>query len=80
MSLTDRLLQIANLILLALCLIALEFYSCRVKNLENEIRAESSALRYEMVESEERCRRLSYTCIDLVNHIYTEGGNYGERD
>ena len=80
MSLTDRILQIAELLLLCLCLIVTEIYCMRVKNLENEIRAESSALRYEMGESEERCRRLSYTCIDLVNHIYIEGGNYGERD
>jgi hypothetical protein len=76
MSLTDRLLQIANLILLALCLIALEFYSCRVKNLEKHINAESSAIRYEIKETEERCRRLSYTCIDIMNRKVLEGGTY----
>ena len=80
MSLTDRLLQIANLVLLALCLIVLEFYTCRVKNLEKRLNAESSSLRYEVKETEERCRRLSYTCIDVVNRKILEGETYGEEE
>jgi hypothetical protein len=50
----------------------------RAKNIERELKAEVSALRYELGESEERCRRLSYTCIDVVNRKILERGNYGE--
>lgn len=78
MSLTDRLLQLISLVLLALCLIVTEVYSMRAKNIERELKAEVSALRYELGESEERCRRLSYTCIDVVNRKILERGNYGE--
>ena len=76
MSLTDRIIQLASLVLLVLCLIATEIYSMRAKNIERELKAEVSALRYEFGESEERCRRLSYACIDVVNRKILEGGNY----
>ena len=78
MSLTDRILQLVSLVLLALCLIVTEVYSMRAKNVERELKAEVSALRYELEESEKRCRRLSYTCIDVVNRKILEGGQYGE--
>lgn len=78
MSLTDRIIQLVSLVLLALCLIITEVYSMRAKNVERELKAEVSALRYELEESEKRCRRLSYTCIDVVNRKILEGGNYGE--
>lgn len=78
MSLTDRILQLVSLVLLALCLIVTEVYSMRAKNIERELKAEVSALRYELEESEKRCRRLSYTCIDVVNRKILERGNYGE--
>lgn len=78
MSLTDRILQLVSLVLLTLCLIVTEVYSMRAKNVERELKAEVSALRYELGESEERCRRLSYTCIDVVNRKILEGGQYGE--
>lgn len=78
MSLTDRILQLVSLVLLALCLIVTEVYSMRAKNVERELKAEVSALRYELEESEKRCRRLSYTCIDVVNRKILEGGKYGE--
>ena len=78
MSLTDRILQLVSLVLLTLCLIVTEVYSMRAKNIEKELKAEVSALRYELGESEERCRRLSYTCIDVVNRKILERGNYGE--
>ena len=78
MSLTDRIIQLVSLVLLALCLIVTEVYSMRAKNVERELKAEVSALRYELEESEKRCRRLSYTCIDVVNRKILEGGNYGE--
>ena len=78
MSLTDRILQLVSLVLLVLCLIVTEVYSMRAKNIEKELKAEVSALRYELGESEKRCRRLSYTCIDVVNRKILERGNYGE--
>lgn len=78
MSLTDRILQLVSLVLLVLCLIVTEVYSMRAKNVERELKAEVSALRYELEESEKRCRRLSYTCIDVVNRKILEGGQYGE--
>lgn len=78
MSLTDRIIQLVSLVLLTLCLIITEVYSMRAKNVERELKAEVSALRYELEESEKRCRRLSYTCIDVVNRKILEGGNYGE--
>ena len=78
MSLTDRIIQLVSLVLLALCLIVTEVYSMRAKNVERELKAEVSALRYELEESEKRCRRLSYTCIDVVNRKILEGGQYGE--
>lgn len=71
--------QLVEMALLLICLIATEIYSMRVKNLENEVRAEVSAMKYEVRESEERCRRLSYTCVDVVNRKILEGGNYGEQ-
>ena len=79
MSTFDRVMQLVEMTLLLICLIATEIYSMRVKNLENEVRAEISAMRYEVREYEERCRRLSYTCIDIVNRKILEGGNYGEQ-
>ena len=78
MSLTDRILQLVSLVLLVLCLIVTEVYSIRAKNIEKELKAEVSALKYELRESEERCRRLSFTCIDVVNRKILERGNYGE--
>lgn len=78
MSLTDRILQLVELVILCLCLICTEIYSMRAKNVERELKAEVSALRYELEESEKRCRRLSYTCIDVVNRKILERGNYGE--
>ena len=78
MSLTERIIQLVSLVLLTLCLIITEVYSMRAKNVERELKAEVSALRYELEESEKRCRRLSYTCIDVVNRKILEGGNYGE--
>jgi hypothetical protein len=77
-SLTDRILQLVSLVLLVLCLIVTEVYSIRARNIERELKAEVSALRYELGESEKRCRRLSYTCIDVVNRKILERGNYGE--
>lgn len=78
MSLTDRILQIVELVLLALCLITTEIYSMRAKNLERKFEAESSVLKYEMKESEDKCRRIYYTCIDVVNRKILEGADYGE--
>lgn len=78
MSLTDRIIKLVSLVLLALCLIVTEVYSMRAKNVERELKAEVSALKYELEESEKRCRRLSYTCIDVVNRKILERGNYGE--
>lgn len=80
MSTSDRVLQLVELALLTLCLIVTEIYSMKVKNLERQFRAEKSALEYELKESEERCRRLSYTCIDVVNRKILEGGYYGEEE
>ena len=80
MSTLDRVLQLLELALLCLCLIVTEVYSMRVKNLERRFQAETSALKYEVKESEQRCRRLSYTCIDVVNRKILEGGNYGENN
>ena len=77
MTTKDRVLQLVELALLCLCLIILQLFSIKAKNLENELRAENAALRYEVRESEERCRRLSYTCIDMVNRKILEGENYG---
>lgn len=79
MSTFDRVMQLVEMALLLICLIATEIYSMRVKNLENEVRAEVSAMKYEVRECEERCRRLSYTCVDIVNRKILEGGNYGEQ-
>lgn len=79
MSTFDRVMQLVEMALLLICLIATEIYSMRVKNLENEVRAEVSAMKHEVRECEERCRRLSYTCIDVVNRKILEGGNYGEQ-
>lgn len=79
MSLSDRILQLVELVLLCICLILVEVYSMRTKNLEKKLNAESSALRYEVKESEERCKRLSYTCIDVVNRKILEGVQYGEQ-
>ena len=76
MSITDRVLQIVELVLLCLCLVVTEIESMRMKNLEKQFMAETSALRYELKECEERCRRLSYTCIDVVNRKILEGGDY----
>lgn len=78
MNTFDRVLQILELGLIVVCLIVIEIYSIRVKNLENELRTEVSAMRYEVTESEDRCRRLSYTCVDIVNRIVLEGGDYAE--
>lgn len=79
MSVGDRVLQLVELLLLCLCLVIAEVESMRSKNLEKQFIAETSALRYELKECEERCRRLSYTCIDVVNRKILEGGDY-DRD
>lgn len=76
MSLTDRILQLLELVLLCLCFITTAIYSMRVKNLENEVRAEMAALRLENKECVEQCKRISYTCIDMVNSNFWEGENY----
>lgn len=78
MNITDRILQIIELLLLCLCLAVTEIHSMKVNNLEKELRAETSALRYEVGESEGRCRRLTDTCIDIVNRKIYEGGNYAD--
>ena len=78
MSLTDRVIQIIELVLLCLCLIATEFYSLRAKNLEKQLKAEKAALRYEMQESVEKCNRIAYTCIDVMNRKILEGADYEE--
>lgn len=73
MSLSDRIIQLATLILLLLCLITTCIYSMRVRNLENEVRAEMAALRLANRESVEQCKRISYTCIDIMNSNLWEG-------
>lgn len=76
MSLTDKILHLAELCLLLLCLVTTAIYSMRVKNLENEVRAEMAVLRQESKECVEQCKRISYTCIDMVNSNFWEGENY----
>ena len=76
MSLTDKLLHLAELVVLCLCIILMGINSMKAKNRESELNAEISALRYEVKESEERCKRLSYTCIDVVNRKILEGADY----
>ena len=76
MSLTDKILHLAELCLLLLCLVTTAIYSMRVKNLENEVRAEMAALRLESKECVEQCKRISYTCIDIMNSNFWEGENY----
>lgn len=75
MSLTDRIIQLVELILLCLCFIGSAIYSMRVKNLEKRLEAESAALQYEVKECEERCKRMTYTCIDILNQKILEGEN-----
>lgn len=76
MSLTDKILHLAELCLLLLCLVTTAIYGMRVKNLENEVLAEMAALRLESKECVEQCKRISYTCIDMVNSNFWEGENY----
>jgi hypothetical protein len=78
MSIADRILQLVELLLLCLCLIVTEIHDIKVGNLEKELKARTDALRYEVGESEERCRRLTDTCIDIVNRKIYEGGNYAD--
>lgn len=75
MSLFDRVLQLIELLLLCLCLITTGIYSIRVKNLERRLEADNAALMYEVGECEERCKRMTYTCIDILNQIVLEGEN-----
>ena len=53
MSLTDRIIQLVELILLCLCFVGSAIYSMRVKNLERRLEAESAALKYEVKECED---------------------------
>lgn len=73
MSLSDRVIQLATLLLLLLSLVVTGIYSMRTKNLENEVRAEMAALRLANRESVEQCKRISYTCIDIMNNNLWEG-------
>lgn len=77
MSLSDRLIQLATLILLLLSLVATGIYSMRVRNLESMLKAEVSAIRHENNESVEQCKRISLTCIDIMNKNLWEGENNG---
>ena len=76
MSLSDRVIQLATLVILLLSLITTWVYSMKVRNLENEVKVEMAALRHENKESVEQCKRISYTCIDVMNSNLWEGGNY----
>ena len=73
MSLSDRILQLVILFLLLMSLITTGIYSMRVRNLENELRAEIAAVRVSNKESVEQCKRISYTCIDIMNNNLWEG-------
>ena len=73
MSLSDRVIQLVTLILLLLSLLATEVYSIRVRNLEGVLKEEIAALRHENTESVEQCRRITLTCIDIMNKNLWEG-------
>lgn len=76
MSLSDRILQLITLVLLLISLIVTEIYSIRVRNLENEVRAELTASRLANKESVEQCKRITFTCIDVLNKNLWEGEEY----
>jgi len=76
LSLSDRILQLITLVLLLICLIVTEIYSLRVRNLENEVRAEMAASRLANKESVEQCKRITFTCIDVLNKNLWEGNEY----
>ena len=76
MSLSDRLIQLATLILLLLSLAVTCIYSMRVRNLEGVLKEEIAALRHENNESVEQCKRITLTCIDIMNKSLWEGENY----
>lgn len=76
MTLTDRILQLLTLVLLLLSLVVTGIYSMKVKNLENEVRSEMAIMRSSNKESVEQCRRISYTCIDIMNKNLWEGEDY----
>ena len=76
MSLSDRLIQLATLILLLLCLVTTGIYNMRVRNLEGVLKEEIAALRHENNESVEQCKRITLTCIDIMNkNLWEEGNN-----
>ena len=79
MSLSDRLIQLATLILLLLSLIVTGVYSMRVRNLEGVLKEEIAALRHENNESVEQCKRITLTCIDIMNKNLWEGDS-NDRD
>jgi hypothetical protein len=78
MNTSDRVLQLVELLLLCLCLVMTEIHSMKVSNMEKELKTQTDALRHEVRESEGRCRRLTNTCIDIVNRKIYEGGNYAD--
>lgn len=80
MSLSDRVIQLATLVILLLSLITTWVYSMKVRNLETKVKVEMAALRHENKESVEQCKRISYTCIDIMNNNLWEGGKYGTED
>lgn len=67
-------LQVFTIAILMFLIVVVEINCIRLKNIEKELKDETSALRYELKETEERCRRLSYTCIDVVNNKILEKG------
>lgn len=69
-----KILHVIEVVLLVFLITVVEINCMRLKNVEKELRAETEALRYELKETEERCRRLSYTCIDVVNRKILEKG------
>lgn len=75
MSLSDRIIQLATLILLLISLVMTELYIARVRNLENDLKEQMAALRYENNESVEQCKRITLTCIDIMNKNLWEGEN-----
>lgn len=73
MSLSDRLIQLVTLALLLISLVMTGIYSMRVRNLENDLKEQMAALRHENNESVEQCKRITLTCIDIMNKNLWEG-------
>lgn len=80
MSLSDRIIQLVTLTLLLLSLIVTGIYSMKVRNLEWVLKEEVAALRHESKESVEQCKRISLTCIDIMNKNLWEGETDYDRD